>query len=73
VNYNSLIEFIRENKKTAIENMRTKSAVHFAKNLGNKEFDQEKELEMLRIEIAAIDISNEVIESILEKLESGGN
>lgn len=73
MNYTSLIEFIRANKQTAIENMRTKLAVEFSRTVLDPKFDSEQELKMFRTSISGVEVANSIIELILEKLESGGN
>lgn len=68
--FSSIIEFTRETKSTIIEEMKVKLASEFMAKLNNVNFD-DKELQGLKIEERALSRVEELLETILERMEKG--
>ena len=72
VTYDSIIEFTRDNKHQIIDGMKVKLASEFMARLNTQAMDDGQELKDLRIEERALSRVDELLETVLERMESGG-
>jgi len=71
MNFESIVEFARENKTQIIDSMRTKHATQFMALINNPDFNESKELIELKIEERALSRTEELIEIVLETMTKG--
>ena len=70
--YQGILDFVRENKDSLIEEMKIKVASQFMASLNSTDSDDNKLLADIKIEERALERTSELIENVLEKLEKGG-
>ena len=69
--YDSVIQFIRENKQHELDKMRYALANQFMARINNDNFVQDTELLNLKVEECALSRIDELLETLLEKIERG--
>ena len=71
MNYESIIEFTRQNKSKIIDEMKQQVATQFISRVNHPDFDDKKEMAELKIEERALSRTEELIETVIEKMEKG--
>lgn len=73
MNYANILEFASTHKKSIIKKLRNRAVSQFMANIDNDKFDEQKELQSLKIEERALTRADELIEIILERMARGEN
>ena len=73
ISYQSVIDLIREQKNSEIENLKKRESLKFFNECLNHAFDEIKEMRKIKLYSSACEIANEIIEEILISLEQGSH